>query len=64
MEGQANLRDAVRRSISFRDPKSGKTYQLKQQVPLGSHSSTVPEGHGVVCKTAVYDWCTTLACGF
>jgi malate synthase len=33
MEGQVNLRDAVRRNISFRDPKSGKTYQLKPQVP-------------------------------
>ena len=31
MEGQINLKDAVRRNISFRDPKSGKTYQLKQQ---------------------------------
>ena len=31
MEGQVNLRDAVRRNISFRDIKSGKTYQLKQQ---------------------------------
>lgn len=27
-----NLRDAVRRDISFRDPKSGKTYQLKGKV--------------------------------
>ena len=35
MEGQINLRDAVRRNISFRDPKSGKTYQLKQQVRPG-----------------------------
>ena len=32
MEGQINLRDAVRRNISFRDPKSGKTYQLKPKV--------------------------------
>ena len=27
-----NLKDAVRREISFKDPKSGKTYQLKQKV--------------------------------
>ena len=29
-----NLRDAVRRDISYRDPKSGKTYQLKDKVCL------------------------------
>ncbi len=32
IEGQMNLRDAVRRDISFKDPKSGKTYQLKSKV--------------------------------
>ena len=32
IEGQMNLRDAVRRDISFKDPKSGKTYQLKPKV--------------------------------
>jgi malate synthase len=32
IEGQMNLKDAVRRNISFKDPKSGKTYQLKQKV--------------------------------
>lgn len=31
IEGQINLKDAVRRSITYKDPKSGKTYQLKQQ---------------------------------
>lgn len=29
-----NLKDAVRRSITYKDPKSGKTYQLKQQASL------------------------------
>ncbi|MGE0408260.1 MAG: malate synthase A [Amphiplicatus sp.] len=28
IEGQANLRDAVRRTISFKDPVSGKSYEL------------------------------------
>ena len=32
IEGQMNLRDAVRRDISYKDPKSGKTYQLKSKV--------------------------------
>ena len=34
IDGQRNLRDAVRRSISFTDPKSGKSYQLKGKVSL------------------------------
>ncbi|MEZ5894193.1 MAG: malate synthase A [Parvularculaceae bacterium] len=29
IEGQANLRDAVNRTISYADPKSGKTYALE-----------------------------------
>ena len=32
IDGQRNLRDAVRRNISFTDPKSGKSYQLKSKV--------------------------------
>ena len=32
IEGQMNLRDAVRRDISYKDPKSGKPYQLKPKV--------------------------------
>ena len=32
IEGQMNLRDAVKREISYKDPKSGKTYQLKSKV--------------------------------
>lgn len=31
IEGQINLKDAVRRNISFKDPKSGKSYQLNQK---------------------------------
>jgi malate synthase len=31
IEGQINLRDAVRRMITFTDPASGKKYQLNQQ---------------------------------
>jgi malate synthase len=31
IEGQINLRDAVRRTITFTDPASGKNYQLNQQ---------------------------------
>ncbi len=32
IDGQRNLRDAVRRTISFSDPKSGKSYELKSKV--------------------------------
>lgn len=28
MDGQVNLKDAVRRQIGFKDPKSGKEYKL------------------------------------
>jgi malate synthase len=31
IEGQINLRDAVRRTITFTDPASGKNYQLNQK---------------------------------
>jgi malate synthase len=31
LEGQLNLRDAVRRTITFEDPKTGKSYQLIDQ---------------------------------
>ncbi|CAK0786075.1 hypothetical protein CVIRNUC_009288 [Coccomyxa viridis] len=34
IEGQMNLRDAARRDISFKDPKSGKTYQLKSKTAV------------------------------
>ena len=51
VEGQANLADAVRRSISFEDPRSGKKYALGPDPavlfvrPRGWH---LPESHFVV----------------
>ena len=56
VEGQANLADAVRRSISFEDPRSGKRYALKPDPavlfvrPRGWH---LPESHFVVDGRAV-----------
>ena len=50
VEGQINLRDAIRRTINFRSPE-GKAYQLKEQVavlvvrPRGWH---LPEKHLLV----------------
>ena len=51
LEGQANLRDAVRRTITFEDPTTGKAYKLKEQTavlfvrPRGWH---LPEQHMLV----------------
>ncbi|KAK9833449.1 hypothetical protein WJX81_006415 [Elliptochloris bilobata] len=51
IDGQRNLRDAVRRTISFTDPKSGKSYKLKSKTaalmvrPRGWH---LPEKHVLV----------------
>jgi malate synthase len=51
IEGQANLADAVRRSITFADPASGKHYQLNPRIatllvrPRGWH---LPEAHLLV----------------
>ena len=51
LEGQQNVRDAVRRTISFADPKTAKMYRLNQQTavllvrPRGLH---LPEKHIVV----------------
>jgi malate synthase len=48
IEGQFNLRDAVRRTITFKDPKNGKHYKLNDNVavlvarPRGWH---LPEKH-------------------
>ena len=48
IEGQLNLRDAIRRNIAFTDPKSGKQYALKSKIatlmvrPRGLH---LPEKH-------------------
>ena len=38
-----NLRDAVRRNISYKDPKSSKTYQLKSKVKLKTPALVVCE---------------------
>ena len=51
IEGQSNLRDAVRRTISYTDPATGKAYQLNPKTavllvrPRGWH---LPEKHVVV----------------
>ncbi len=51
IEGQANLRDAVKRAITFADPASGKSYALNQNTavlfvrPRGWH---LPEMHVMV----------------
>ena len=51
IEGQSNLRDAVRRTITYSDPTSGKAYQLNPKIavllvrPRGWH---LPEKHVVV----------------
>jgi len=51
VQGQINLRDAVRRRISFDDPASGKAYKLNERIatlivrPRGLH---LPERHLVV----------------
>jgi malate synthase len=56
IEGQINLRDAVRRTINFTDPNTGKQYQLKDQTatllvrPRGLH---LPEAHMTVDGTPV-----------
>ena len=36
IEGQMNLKDAVRRNISFIDSKSGKSYELKSKASLSA----------------------------
>ncbi len=51
IEGQHNLRDAIRRTITYTDPKSGKLYQLNPRTavllvrPRGWH---LPEKHLLV----------------
>jgi malate synthase len=51
IEGHGNLRDAVRRTISYTDPKTNKPYKLNQDIailmvrPRGWH---LPEKHVVV----------------
>lgn len=63
IQGQINLRDAVRRSIDFSDPKSGKQYALKDKTatlivrPRGWH---LDERHilvdGEVCSGGIVDF--------
>ena len=49
IDGQRNLRDAVRRNIAFTDPKSGKSYQLKSKVSLlPPHAGTRAESHAFI----------------
>jgi malate synthase len=51
IDGQRNLRDAVRRTIAYDDPKTGKAYKLNENIavllvrPRGWH---LPEKHVVV----------------
>jgi malate synthase len=51
IDGQINLRDAIRRTITFDDPKNGKHYKLNEKVavliarPRGWH---LPEKHVIV----------------
>src|SRR6185503_2302768 len=51
IEGQINLRDAIRRTITYTDPTSGKAYKLNDKVavllvrPRGWH---LPEKHVIV----------------
>ncbi len=63
IEGQVNLRDAVRGDIRFTDPQSGKQYRLNEKTatllvrPRGWH---LPEKHVVVdgkpCSGALFDF--------
>jgi malate synthase len=56
IQGQINLRDAVRRQISYTDPTSGKAYKLNETIatllvrPRGLH---LPERHLAVDGSAV-----------
>jgi len=56
VQGQLNLRDAVRRKIAFNDPASGKSYALNERIatllvrPRGIH---LPERHLLVDGTPV-----------
>lgn len=53
IEGQINLKDAVRRSITYKDPKSGKTYQLKQQACPPGACKCMAKAKILVCFCAV-----------
>jgi len=63
IEGQINLRDAVRRSINYSDPKTGKSYLLNDSIatlfvrPRGWH---LPEAHvefnGAPVSASLFDF--------
>jgi malate synthase len=63
IEGQINLRDAVRRTISYDNPSSGKSYRLNDKTatlvvrPRGWH---LPEGHvwidGAPVSASLFDF--------
>src|SRR5579862_7236970 len=68
VRGQVNLADAVRRSISYEDPATGKVYRLAEQTatlivrPRGWH---LPEKHvrinGELASGALFDFAIFLA---
>lgn len=68
VRGQINLRDAVDRSIAFRDPATGKDYRLQERTatllvrPRGWH---LPEKHvqvdGAPVSAALFDFAVYLA---
>ena len=63
IEGHSNLRDAVRRTISYTDPATSKSYKLNPQIavllvrPRGWH---LPEKHVIVdgnpMSGSLFDW--------
>jgi malate synthase len=67
IEGQANLKDAVRGTISYTNPANGKVYKLEQNIatlfvrPRGWH---LDEAHvtvnGKVASGAIFDFCMYL----
>ncbi|GKY97038.1 hypothetical protein MPSEU_000662500 [Mayamaea pseudoterrestris] len=67
IEGQANLKDAVRGSISYTNPANGKVYKLNNKIatlfvrPRGWH---LDEAHvtvnGKVASGAIFDFCMYL----
>lgn len=42
LDGQINLRDAIRGNMTFKDPKTGKTYALKDKVSLNICGRSLP----------------------
>ena len=54
VQGQINLRDAVRRDCTFTDPKSGKRYQLGSKLATllvrAEHCYDVSESESLPCQ--------------